>query len=160
MRYFSQCRLGHMNWPGLRRLQQVSRVSIALRYKLSFSACYVMSKSKQAPYQIRVSSQWNQKKSSVWLSQDLRVQIVSRNCLFFFGIWILICFSHESEAASTIQNLILRLHNAECYPDTIQTYVSDHGGKPLWATSSRSFCLQMGYFSRAGQVVLQITMQW
>ena len=44
--------MGHVNWPGLKNLQQVSTgIALAPKHKLQFCACCVMAKRKQMPYQ-------------------------------------------------------------------------------------------------------------
>ena len=46
------CRMGHVNWPGLKHLTKVAAgISITPRHKLSFCACCVMAKLTQKPFQ-------------------------------------------------------------------------------------------------------------
>ena len=46
------CRMGHVNWPGLKHLTKVADgISIAPKHKLSFCACCVMAESTQKPFQ-------------------------------------------------------------------------------------------------------------
>ena len=46
------CRMGHVNWPGLRHLTKVATgISISPKNKLSFCACCMMAKCRQASFQ-------------------------------------------------------------------------------------------------------------
>ena len=45
-----------------------------------------------------------------------------------------------------MQALINRLENAECHPDAIEVYVSDHGGETIMSTDFQQFLLSKGIF--------------
>ena len=61
-------------------------------------------------------------------------------------IWLLISTKAKSDAVLEMMALINRLENAECHPDAIEVYVSDHGGETIMSTDFQQFLLSKGIF--------------
>ena len=144
------CRMGHVNWPGLKNLQQVSTgIALAPKHKLSFCACCVMAKLKQTPYQnlgvkrTRPREVFGADVTRPYPKSPGGFQYCLEVVCFFSGFGYSFPLRLKSEAARQFMGLILRLENAELYPNRIQCYVSDHGGilscldfNSSWATEA------------------------